>query len=224
MRQSWARKLVDPQWSSDVIGTVLVAIVCLSEHEKRGREFCWNVLANTGALMWYRTRGAVSRSMCIIFGFTEAVTFRWLQFEKIILLCTFQKPTSAEVCSYCNAITSQYHHAQDVWAVWDGHKLSIEAAMDDATQSIFGNGWTHGHYLRSCIFVFSPPDHQEWKDLHLLLFQLSTRMLAWLYTGVSRWSLRQNWGSLLQCNRCKLVVAIGFLLGNRGYFIKISQL
>ena len=39
MRQSWARKLVDPQWSSDVIGTVLVAIVCLSEHEKRGREW-----------------------------------------------------------------------------------------------------------------------------------------------------------------------------------------
>jgi hypothetical protein len=31
----------------------------------------------------------------------------------------------------------------------------MQAALDDITQNIFYNGWTHGHYI-SCIFVFAP--------------------------------------------------------------------
>jgi hypothetical protein len=106
-------------------------------------------------LMWYRTRGAVSRTLCMMFGLTLTQMQRWLKVGKRILLCVLQhhpdarikKPTAAEVLDYKNAISTQCHHVPDVWGACDGLKLAVQASTDDITQNMFYNGWTHGHYI-----------------------------------------------------------------------------
>jgi hypothetical protein len=98
-----------------------------------------------------------------MFGLTETVMLRWLKFGKRVLLYTLQgnpdakiqKPTANEVLAYKTAVSSKYLHVPDVWAACDGLKLGMQATMDDVTQNMFYNGWTHGHYI-SCIFVFAP--------------------------------------------------------------------
>jgi hypothetical protein len=66
-------------------------------------------------LMWYRTRGAVSRSLCIMFGLSQTVMHRSLKFGKRVLLyvlqghpdARIQKPTEAEVLAYSNSISTR---------------------------------------------------------------------------------------------------------------------
>jgi hypothetical protein len=114
-------------------------------------------------LMWCRARGAVSRTLCMMFGLTLTPMQRWLEVGKRILLCVLQhhpdarikKPTAAEVLDYKNAISTQHHHVPDVWGACDGLKLAVQASTDDITQNMFYDGWTHGHCI-SCIFVFAP--------------------------------------------------------------------
>ncbi len=101
-------------------------------------------------LMWYRTRGAVSRSLCLMFGLTLTPMQRWLKLGKRILLYILQdhpdvrirKPTTAEVLAHAAAISTQHRHVPDVWGACDGLKLAMQASADDTTQNMFYNGWT----------------------------------------------------------------------------------
>jgi hypothetical protein len=175
-------------------------------------------------LMWYRTRGAVSRSLCIMFGLTQTVMFWWLKFGKRVLLhilqghpdAKIQKPTDDEVRSYVNAISSQYPHAQDVWAACDGLKLSMQAAMDDVTQNMFYNGWTHGHYI-SCIFVFAP-------DGKICICSFNSPGCWHDSTQADHGGVYDKIEEVYKATGGKVVIDSAFSLGNRGYFIKSSQL
>jgi hypothetical protein len=174
--------------------------------------------------MWYRTRGAVSRSLCIMFGLTLSVMLIWLKFGKIVLLCILQrhpdakiqKPSAAEVLSYSTAISNQYHHVQDVcWAACDGLKLTMQASLDDITQNMFYNGWTHGHYI-SCIFVFAP-------DGKIHICSLNS-------PGCWHYSTQANHGGVYgkiekvyDATGGKVVIDSAFALGKRGCFIKSAQ-
>jgi hypothetical protein len=175
-------------------------------------------------LMWFRTRGAVSRSLCMMFGLTETVMCRWLKFGKRVLLYTLQghpdakieKPTNAEVRSYQDSISSQYVHAQDVWAACDGLKLSMQAAMDDVTQNMFYNGWTHGHYI-SCIFVFAP-------DGKIRICCFNSPGCWHDSTQADHGGVYDKIEEVYNATGGKVVIDAAFSLGNRGYFIKSSQL
>jgi hypothetical protein len=48
---------------------------------------------------------------------------------------------------------AKYHSLPEVWGTVDGLTLKIQSTKDDKVQSIFYNGWTHGHYVSS-VFVF----------------------------------------------------------------------
>ena len=193
--------------------------------KRKGRPRHLNAAGCLGLiLMWYRTRGAVSRSLCMMFGLTHTVMQRWLKFGKRVLLYVLQdnpdaairKPTDAEVFSYKNAISSQYEHVPDVWAACDGIKLTMEACMDDVTQNMFYNGWTHGHYI-SCIFVFAPDG--------------KIRICCFNSPGCWHDSTQADHGGVYDkveevytATGGKVVIDSAFSLGNRGYFIKSSQL
>jgi hypothetical protein len=47
---------------------------------------------------------------------------------------------------------TQYHHVPDIWAACDGLKLTMQASLDDITQNMFYNGWTHGHYIVASLY------------------------------------------------------------------------
>jgi hypothetical protein len=175
-------------------------------------------------LMWYRTRGAVSRSLCLMFGLTETPMLCWLKFGKRILLYVLQhhpdarikKPTGTEILAYKTAISTQYHHVPDVWAACDGLKLSMQASMDDATQNMFYNGWTHGHYI-SCIFVFAP-------NGKICICSLNSLGCWHDSTQADHGGVYDKIEEVFNATGGKVVIDAAFALGQRGYFIKSAQL
>jgi hypothetical protein len=111
-------------------------------------------------LMWYRTTGAVNRSLPLIFGLTQTPMDRWLRFGKRCLFVALDNfkpklPSADDVQAYKQALSVKYPHAEDVAFAIDGCKMSIQASSNDLTQNRFYNGWLHGHFL-SNVFVFAP--------------------------------------------------------------------
>jgi hypothetical protein len=99
---------------------------------------------------------------------------------KCVLLCALQgdpdakiqKPTAAEVLVCKAAVSTKQLHVPDVWAACHGLELGMQAAMDDVTQDMFCNGWTHSH-CTSWIFVFTPDE-----KICICCFNSPGRMLA----------------------------------------------
>ena len=113
-------------------------------------------------LTWYRTRGAVSRLLALVFGQTSTPLYKWLKFGRCILLSILtqdpeskiSKPTVENVIEYSEAIHARYDLLQNVWGALDGLKTNIEETTNGGTQNNFYNGWTHGHYV-NCLFLFA---------------------------------------------------------------------
>lgn len=123
-------------------------VATTSAGKRKGRPWHLDAAGCLGpVLMWYCTRGPVSRSLCIMFGLTlTTAMLQLLKFGKIVLLpivqchpdARIQKPSSAaKVLSYNTAISSQYHNVPDVWGACDGLKLPIQASLDDITHNMF---------------------------------------------------------------------------------------
>ncbi|KAG7336804.1 DDE superfamily endonuclease [Nitzschia inconspicua] len=111
-------------------------------------------------LMWYRTKGAVSRTLCLIFGLTMTPMQKWLQFAKRCLFKALKDyapkmPTEEKTKQYMDAISKRYPCIPHVAFASDGLKLPIEPPANDRKQNAFYNGWKHSHFI-SNVFVFAP--------------------------------------------------------------------
>jgi len=62
-------------------------------------------------------------------------------------------PTPYEVASFQQATSAKYPLLHEVWGTCDGLKLDFESTDSDRIQSMYYNGWTHGHYVSS-VLVF----------------------------------------------------------------------
>jgi hypothetical protein len=159
-----------------------------------------------------------------MFGLTQTVMQRFLKFGKRVLLSVLQghpdakiqKPTASEVLAYSNAITAQYDHVPDVWAACDGLKLTMQASLDNITQNMFYNGWTHGHYI-SCIFVFAP-------DGKIRICSLNSPGCWHDSTQANHGGVYDKIEEVYEATGGKVVIDSAFALGQRGYFIKSAQL
>jgi hypothetical protein len=161
-----------------------------------------------------------------MFGLTLTVmVLQSLRFGKRVLLCILQgypdtriqKPTAAEVLSCSNAICSQYHYVLEVWAACDGLKLAMQASLDDITQNMFYNGWTHGHFI-SCIFVFAP-------DGKIHICSLNSPGCWHNSTQADHGGVYNKIKEDFEATGGKLVIIdSAFVLVQRGYFIKGVQL
>jgi hypothetical protein len=150
----------------------------------------------------------------------------WLKFGKRVLVSTIlqdhpdariRKPNAAKVLSYTKAMSTQYHHVVDVWAACDGLKLTMQASMDDITQNMFYNGWTHGHHYISCIFVFAP-------DGKIQICSLNTPPGCWHdSTQADQGGVYNKIEEVFEATGGKVVIDSAFALGQRGYFIKSAQ-
>jgi hypothetical protein len=111
-------------------------------------------------LAWTRSRGNVL-SLQLDFGLSHSCLCLWLRFGMRIVvhvlrnhpLARVKMPSGEEVAAYQQATAAKYPSLADVWGTLDGLNLKIQSTKDDKVQSIFYNGWMHGHYV-SNIFVF----------------------------------------------------------------------
>ena len=133
----------------------------LDGKEKRGRKRMVSSIACLGlTLSWYRFRGA-KFILQGWFGFTGTVTNCWLRFGRRMLIKALLSNEEARVCFpdddkiafYKEAIKARHTSLQDVYCVADGLKLPFESCASLTEQSMFYNGWQHGHYITN-LFVF----------------------------------------------------------------------
>jgi hypothetical protein len=68
-------------------------------------------------------------------------------------LARVKMPLQEEVAAFQQATMAKYPSLPKVWGTLDGINLNLQSTKDDKVQSIFYNGWTHGHYV-SNVFVF----------------------------------------------------------------------
>jgi DDE superfamily endonuclease len=113
------------------------------------------------ALAWYRFRGA-EYILQGWFGLTGTPVNVWLKFSRRVLLYVLWKnklarvkmPSDTMIEEYKRIIKLRHPALGDVYCFADGLKLEIEntdGELDE--QSMFYNGWTHGHYVTN-LFVF----------------------------------------------------------------------
>ena len=80
------KPIYDSQHPSESSGFI-VPLATTSTGKRKGRPRHHNSTGCLGlVIMRYRTRGAVSRSLCLMFGLTETTMLRWLKFGKRVLL------------------------------------------------------------------------------------------------------------------------------------------
>lgn len=128
---------------------------------KKGRKRSLDAIGCLGlVLMWFRTKGAMSRTLPLVFGLTFTPMVRWLCFGKrclFVALSDFKPklPDEFQCNRYKGAIAAKYREQAGVAFAVDGLKLPIQKSTNDMVQRRFYNGWTHGHYVSS-IFLFAP--------------------------------------------------------------------
>ena len=129
-----------------------------------GRRRMVNVAACLGlVLAWYRFRSP-EYILQGWFGFTQAQLNVWLRFGRRMLLkallmrapdCLVKYPKGEEMEALMSVVEEKHDALKKVFCVADGLKLDFEACEDLDKQSMFYNGWTHGHYVTN-LFVFGP--------------------------------------------------------------------
>lgn len=114
-------------------------------------------------LAWTRHVGS-DRHLQMHFGLTRSSLSTWVRFARRIIIkvlirlddAAVRLPTDNEIYGFMEAIEQKYPLLKDCWGAMDGLKLRIQRpGGDNKTQSLFYNGWTHGHYITN-LFLFSP--------------------------------------------------------------------
>ena len=127
----------------------------------RGRKRKVNSTACLGlTLAWYRFRGS-EFTLQGWFGFTGTQTNVWLRFGRRMLLKTLLNmpdslvifPSDDKIEEYQEAIQGRHDQLGDVYCFADGLKLSFQSCAGLTEQSMYYNGWQHGHYVTN-LFVF----------------------------------------------------------------------
>ena len=188
----------------------------------RGRPRSVDAIGCLGlVLLWYRTKGASSRTLSLVFAIKNSPMERFLRFGKLLLYQALhqyrpQKPTAEKIEAYVTALTTKYPYARQVGLACDGIKFRIQATKDDMIQANYYNGWTRGHYV-SCIFVFAPDGTIPICALNAPGC-LHDSTVAW-YGGVY-----QALEDLYNTHGVKTVVDSAFKMGDGDFLLKSSQL
>jgi DDE superfamily endonuclease len=129
---------------------------------KRGRKRMATATACLGlVLAWFRFKGA----QWILqgwFGFTAGQTNVWLRFGRRMLFkalhkhpdCIVQFPTDNCIKELMKVVQRRHSALSNVYCVADGLKLQFQNCKDLTEQSMYYNGWQHGHYITN-LFVFA---------------------------------------------------------------------
>jgi hypothetical protein len=130
--------------------------------KRRGRKRLVTAHACLGlTLSWYRVRGG-DFILQGWFGFMSTHLNIWLRFGRRILFKVLHNNDDARVCfptdeelKILGSIVSSWHkNLKNVYCTMDGLKLKFQACEDLTEESMYYNGWMHGHYITN-LLVFS---------------------------------------------------------------------
>ena len=131
--------------------------------DKRGRPRNIDAKGCLGLyLTWTRTRGSL-KTLQMIFGIVNTKLYMWLRFGRRILCrilrshadAIIQLPSREEINEFTIRINEKYPVLENVYGAMDGLKVNLEKSTDNDKQTMFYNGWTHGHYV-SGMLLFTP--------------------------------------------------------------------
>ncbi len=120
-----------------------------------------------------------------------------------------------EVAAFQQATTAKYPSLTDVWGTLDGLNLNLQSTKDDKVQSIFYNGWTHGHYV-SNVFVFG-------MDGCIRICGLNAPGMIHDSTLADYSNVYKKLEKVFQETGGKVVVDSAFRLASNGFIIKLGQ-
>lgn len=176
-------------------------------------------------LVWFRTRGSVSRGLQHFFGQTSSPIYKWLRFSRRVLLYAMQqrviessikKPTREEIDVYSNAISALYPilEGEKVWGAADGIKISIQGNCDYLKQNRNFNGWLHGHFINS-VFVFGA-------DGKIRICSINSPG-TWHDSTISDYGVYDTLEEVFLESSGKIVVDSAFKLENKRFLLRSSQ-
>ena len=176
-------------------------------------------------LLWFRTRGSVSRGLQHFFGLSSTPMYDWLRFSRRVLLYTMQekvkessikKPSPEDIEIYSNAISALYPvlEGHKVWGAADGLKLPIQGSCDYLKQNRNYNGWLHGHYINS-VFVFAA-------DGTIRICSLNSPG-TWHDSNISDYGVYDALEDVFLESSGKIVVDSAFKLENKQFLLRSSQ-
>jgi hypothetical protein len=188
---------------------------------RRGRPRSIDAVGCLGLiLMWYRTKGAVTRSLVLTFGLTLTPFERWLNFGKRILYKALEEykptlPSDEKLEQYVQAISRKYPHLDGVAFALDGCKMTIGKPTNSYLQNMFYNGWKSDHFV-SNIFLFAPDG-----SIPLCALNAPGNMHD---SAVARMGkIYEKLEKLYEEKHVKTVVDSAFPVAGAGYFIRSAQ-
>ena len=102
---------------------------CFPDGTPRGRKRDMTAVGCLGlVLMWFRTKGACTKSLALHFGQTSTPMYRWLKFGRRVLLKSLinenstrlEVPSADKIKLFCEAIGDRYPVLPVVWDAWTG--------------------------------------------------------------------------------------------------------
>ena len=126
-------------------------------------------------------------------------------------------PKNEVLKSYAASIKEQYSAlgAKNVAFSIDGLKLNIQKPGHEVRQSVFYNGWTHGHYVGN-VFVFAP-------DGRIVAMVVNAPGSFHDSTILEYGDLYEKLENLFDETGVCSVVDSAFVVSKKNYFIKSSQ-
>jgi hypothetical protein len=146
-------------WTGNQDGTTYKPLIRLPQHKKGGRKRIICAHACLGlVLSWYRFRGA-EYTLQGWFGFTGSHANVWLRFGRRMLfkalleqpLALPEWPDEREVEKLKAIVVERHNALRGVFCYMDGLKVFFESCKDLDKQSMFYNGWQHGHFVNNLL-------------------------------------------------------------------------
>jgi DDE superfamily endonuclease len=147
-------------WTGKQDGLTFKQVVVNEKYKGKARlitaESCLGLV-----LAWYRFRGP-EYILQGWFGFTGCHTNVWLRFGRRMLLKSLishplakvEMPNAANIEKLKAIVHARHSVLEDVYCTCDGLKLHFQKQSGLDEQSMFYNGWVHGHYVTN-LFVFA---------------------------------------------------------------------
>jgi DDE superfamily endonuclease len=112
-------------------------------------------------LAWYRFKGP-EYILQGWFGFTGCHSNVWLRFGRQMLikclrkhpLATVKMPSNEDVEKLKEICKARHQYLSDVYCCADGLKIAFQSCHGLNEQSMYYNGWLHGHFITN-LFVYS---------------------------------------------------------------------
>ena len=184
-----------------------------------------DAVGNLGlVLYWYRTRGSVAQAVCMAFGLTSTLMYKWIKFGRRVLLFALQNhphakvysPSAKDIDHYSDAFAERHPPLipHRVWAACDGLKIPVQRSANWAIQNQFFNGWKDDTYVNS-VFAFGP-------DGRIRIATINAPG-TWHDSNMADYGVYHKMEEVYNKYKAKVVIDSAFKLPKADFLLKTAQ-